>query len=562
MTSQYKNNFDTNIDNYSVEELLTILGLGTLDPDDVLEATNSYIQKFTQAQKPTFVVFFQDMQSKLLSYVAPERDPQAQRAALDAAGGTTTNQQTADWIEHEALPQSDLVQRNKNTDRVQKVDIYDNEQVPMKRQQVAVTNSKTVSVVQDSLNPTLKNTTERMLNLDSQFRPPGSTSATDYTMDLSDHLQDVLSLRLFSFQIPVTWYVYDATYGNTTFWVTSAPDLYDPTTVVVPVVLPSGNYPKIEDLAAALDKALQDAGFAAAAPATQPLVTYSTASSKLTFHLQGALFADPSPSASPMDGSSVLSNFTVTTSSLLLFFDPTARYHSQPQCLTGANQTLNQTLGWALGFRGPQYPVAPEPTGNPADAACDLIGPRYLIVVLDDYNQNHLHNGLVSIAELSKVVKLPSYYSADLRYRCTPPVLTPPPYVDTGVNSGVDWADSLPITYASTQQVLPNFPRSLTQSQIYTINEILKNNQQNTQYLAKAPTTSDVFALLSIKGGLTPGELYSEISGSLQVFRRQYFGPVNIDRLRLSLLDDKGRVLNLNGWDWSITLLAEMLYLD
>jgi hypothetical protein len=65
---------------------------------------------------------------------------------------------------------------------------------------------------------------------------------------------------------------------------------------------------------------------------------------------------------------------------------------------------------------------------------------------------------------------------------------------------------------------------------------------------------------LSIKGGLTPGELYSEISGSLQVFRRQYFGPVNIDRLRLSLLDDKGRVLNLNGCDWSITLLAEMLY--
>ena len=552
---------DTNVDNYSIEELLTILNLDSLDPDDILDATNNYIQKFTQQNKSYMVSFFQDMQTKLLSPTDPDRIPL--RNNIDAAGGTATNQQTSDWIEHEALPQSDITQRNKNTDRVQKIDVYDNEQVPMNRQKVAVTNSTLVPIVQDSLNPTLKNTTERMMNLDSQFRQPGSNSATDYTMDLSDHLQDVLSLRLFSFQIPVTWYVYDATYGNTTFWVTSASDLTDPTTVVVPVVLSSGNYPKIADLAAALQLALHDAGFHVPATPTGGNIptngiTYNIASGKLTFHLAGVTFTDPT---GILPSFQVTSTATATaTPSLLLFFDPTAQYHSQPQCLTGANQTLNQTLGWALGFRGPQYPVAPEPAGDPADAAVDLIGPRYLIVVLDDYNQNHLHNGLVSIAELSKVVKLPSYYSADLRYRCTAPILNPPPYVDTGVNSGEIWADSLPLTYAPTQQILPNFPRTLTQSQIYTINEIIKNNQQNTQYLAKAPTTSDVFALLSIKGGLTPGELYSEISGSLQVFRRQYFGPVNIDRLRLSLLDDKGRVLNLNGCDWSITLLAEMLY--
>jgi len=41
---------------------------------------------------------------------------------------------------------------------------------------------------------------------------------------------------------------------------------------------------------------------------------------------------------------------------------------------------------------------------------------------------------------------------------------------------------------------------------------------------------------------------------------RVYFGPVNISRMRVSLQDDKGNTLNLNGSDWSITLMAETLY--
>jgi hypothetical protein len=30
--------------------------------------------------------------------------------------------------------------------------------------------------------------------------------------------------------------------------------------------------------------------------------------------------------------------------------------------------------------------------------------------------------------------------------------------------------------------------------------------------------------------------------------------------MRLKLLDDKGNVLNLNGGDWCITIIAELLY--
>jgi hypothetical protein len=51
-----------------------------------------------------------------------------------------------------------------------------------------------------------------------------------------------------------------------------------------------------------------------------------------------------------------------------------------------------------------------------------------------------------------------------------------------------------------------------------------------------------------------------EFSGSLQDNKRTYFGPVNIDRMRVRLLDDKGNILNLNGAEWSISIISENLY--
>ena len=39
----------------------------------------------------------------------------------------------------------------------------------------------------------------------------------------------------------------------------------------------------------------------------------------------------------------------------------------------------------------------------------NLNGTKYFILVLDDYNQNHINNGLITITELSKTLPLPSY---------------------------------------------------------------------------------------------------------------------------------------------------------
>jgi len=116
--------------------------------------------------------------------------------------------------------------------------------------------------------------------------------------------------------------------------------------------------------------------------------------------------------------------------------------------------------------------------------------------------------------------------------------------------------------YSNTQQVLPSAPRTLTQAQIYTINQINSNRNNLTNYLAKAPTSSDILGVLPIKPstGMQTGTLLVDFSGSLQDNTRTYFGPVNIDRMAIKLLDDKGNVLNLNGNEWCVTLVCECLY--
>ena len=72
---------------------------------------------------------------------------------------------------------------------------------------------------------------------------------------------------------------------------------------------------------------------------------------------------------------------------------------------------------------------------------------------------------------------------------------------------------------------------------------------------------SDTFALLPIKHvGMKTGEIYVDFSGALQDNKRIYFGPVNIDRIHIKLLDDRGNTVDLHGSEWCITLISENLY--
>jgi hypothetical protein len=568
---------DYNVDNYTISELLEMLGLDDPTTDEIMDSTNKYINRFSEDQEnqPQLVDFFQSMQTKLLQYM-----DQLETSGEDAEYAPN-EKQTNDWINYQALPQSSPVQKDKNTDRIQKIDIYDNGHLPMNREQLGVSNTFNVPVSQDTLNPNLENITSRFINLDSQFRQAsgGSESiSTDYTLDLSDPLTNVLSLRLYSIQIPYTWYTIDYIYGNTCFWVTNQGNTFK-------IFIDPGNYSPSE-FCTAINSAFTSILFTYPVDPLNPtpvpnIATFTSTDGKIKLNLNG--WVDPSGNAI-ITITQYTDTFNAETDAYFTFFDLTGTkscYESgtYPCSSQNQNHTFDGTLGWVMGFRLPLQPIFTG--GNKPTAVLNLYGTKYFIVVLDDYNQNHINNGLITITELSSSLALPNYYNTSQPYICRTSTTNLPGLLDInavgnlsnispqeaaslGVNPDNFYnslQDKLDFASGPVQEFLPSAPRTLTKAQIYTINEIIKNRSKTISFRSKAPTNSDTFAIIPIKyGSMSTGQLYTEVSGQFQDNKRIYFGPVNIDRLRLRLLDDKGNTVDLHGADWCVTLISENLY--
>ena len=569
---------DTNVSNYTLSELMSIISVEDFDENDIIEKTNELTKKFAH-KNPRLAVFFQAIQSQLLQfgqnlkYETNNIDTNDPNKIHVEGFGTMSNEavypagerQVTDWFQNQNLTQSDQNQVDKITDRKQKIGIFGNQHAAMDREQIATTDTFGVPIKQDSLNPNLKNTINRFVNLDSQFRQYTNgidSTSTNYTLDLSDTLKNALSLSLYSYQIPFSWYAIDTAYGNTCLWILDAS-----TNQAINVSISPGNYSQ-SDFVTQLNKSFINAGFSF--PAIPPDIS---ANSPVYYNANSGIITLYLYNGSYIDVTNPSNNFTIDQTTQIIFYDFTSVLQCTNTCLSKNSSYFNNSLGWNMGYRVPYLNV--DTSGNTASSILDLNGTKYLILVIDDYNQNHVNNSLVSISQFSNTLKIPSYYSPDIPYTCIQPgtnnlkqivnEVTLQTLFDTqsiNVQNGLLIAGKYEGDYTDTQINLPSAPRTLTQAQIYTINEINKNRNNITNYLAKAPTSSDILAIIPVKTsvGVPTGSLLVEFSGSLQDNVRTYFGPVNIDRMAVKLLDDKGNILNLNGNDWCVTLVCECLY--
>lgn len=245
----------------------------------------------------------------------------------------------------------------------------------------------------------------------------------------------------------------------------------------------------------------------------------------------------------------------------LVFFDPI----SFVACNVGVvqNVTWDSTLGWILGFHTfteyslrdliatdlNLYPnnlysdsnyINSSRTGKKiairGDSALITTLYNYLLVVLDDFIQNHVNAGLITITSLENDIALPTYASR-LAFQCDP---------ITGQRVAVSATNSL--------------NTNLSAKQLYAANQILEDKRTKAKSYAAGPYLKDVFALIPLKlTGMTFGQTYMEFGGTLQNQDRKYFGPVRIQKLSVKLMNDKGSVVNLNGANWSFCLICEIL---
>jgi hypothetical protein len=558
---------DYDVDNYSISELLAILGLTfdfNLSSDTITQSQitdiNTQVQTSVNRYKrqfiaqPQLVLFFQNIQNKVTQYTSQLSNEIDNENDLEPEY-VPNDEQTNDWLSNQYLTQDDPIQTDKITDRNQKVNLYDNMHFPMKQEQIGVNNNFAIDVAQDSLNPNLKNITNRFITLDSRNRLDAYTS-TDYTADLSEHVTNVLSLRLYAISIPYTWYTIDYHYGNTCLWITNLGSTFK-------ISLDPGNYTPVTFCVALNAVFLNGPIFITSTNAfattffTNPsgtapnIVTYNSSNSKITFSFAG--YKDPgghdiTPIASD-------ATFDSSINPYIQFYD----FNGELNCFNGqgcnSSSSFDGSLGWLMGYRLPV--VALFVGGNVAPVAIDLFGPKYFTIVLDDFNQNHINNGLITNVVTSNAISMPSYYNTSQPYICSPIINPLSINALAGLTSIAEVEAGL---INANMEVLPSAPRTLTNAQIYTINEIIKNKSKNTSNKGKATTNSDTFAILYIKYPLTAAGIAVDFSGQLQDNKRNYFGPVDIDRLRVRLVDDRGYIVNLNGSEWSCSIICETLY--
>ena len=527
-----------NVEDYDQEDLLTLLNIQDKDPvtyNDIVNSSQGYINKYTSEENYDLANFFQQVQNQLLEDIDSDgQEPEnIQNNQSSQLGSLWQNQNIS---QKQTSPNQD----NKVTDRTQKVQIYnENDNYVMNRNQLGVNNNYQLPVAQGQINPNLKNTTRRVINIDSQYRenilpytsnPDGPSSPTNFTLDLSDPIRNAISISVTSYQIPYTWYLIDSDWkSNNCFYVCSNTTPYDCSMINVP----SGNYTQLQ-----LITAVQE-----------------------SFNNNGLSNLDISYNST--NGKTVILNNSSLNSYTIIFYDPTGRYSCNENCKT--SQKFNTNLGWILGFRGnTTYNISESDltygqmiydlSGNEtiiSEGLIDVFGSKYILLVLDDYQQNHLNKGLVGITPTQKNVEIPSYWNADLQVALD---------VDDNIDCNIQQSP-LGVSNVSTVTYVQNAPRRLTQAQLYTLNSTTQARAQNQKNRLISPTTSNVLALIPLKGvnNLKLGNMLID-DFNLRDSERVYFGPVDLERFRVRLVDDQGYTLNLNGNNWSCSLMTTSLY--
>jgi hypothetical protein len=94
------------------------------------------------------------------------------------------------------------------------------------------------------------------------------------------------------------------------------------------------------------------------------------------------------------------------------------------------------------------------------------------------------------------------------------------------------------------------------------------NNNVNNYFISAykdSVSSPNVVARLNLNNMQQSGQVYrigqdDGMSGQLDFRTRVYFGPVDIQKMRITVLDEFGRVLNLNHMDWSMAIVFECMY--
>ena len=317
------------------------------------------------------------------------------------------------------------------------------------------------------INPINVRTITQAISIDSRFRPNYYASkSTNYHMVLPSMQKNVISMRVTSIEMPISYYAVSRYNGNSSCLIM---DLSNNGNGWL-LTLPDGNYEQewAKNSNAANIETCMNNAILNAVPVTisaNGTSTPKTSGTSLTA-------ADLVFNVDHISGRSI---FTAVAGGVLVTKGFVLRFNVDNYGNLNLDANIQMRLGWQLGFRAGEYVSTPKCV---SEGICLITGPRYAFIAINDYQKN-----------------------------------TGPTHIITYTNS------------------------------IYQDNIVTRIN------LAELQADFGVYQVSSDPG------LSTQLNRT-----REYFGPVDLQRLHISLIDEFGRIIDLNNMDWSITLAFEILY--
>jgi len=300
--------------------------------------------------------------------------------------------------------------------------------------------------VKGVINPLKRRVNTRYLNIDTRFRENYFTcQSTNYHLDLPLKISGVMSLQLSAIELPTTFFNISKQLGNN-FFTIEVDNYNDGTTTEsysTVITLQDGNY---------APSSLVDY--------LNSIVGMMGAPFKLLIFTLNILNTMISGTGQMVVGISSGSNSV---------FNFTLNFQADKNGNNDNNTPLPLKLGWTFGFRSGKYV---NNSTYISEGVMDLTGPRYIYLVVDDFN-NNVNN---------------AFYGA--------------------FNSSI----------------------------------------LNKNILARISLQSKFF------------DIFIENNLNVITTPRHYYGPVDIQKLHLQLLDEYGRVLDINNMDYSFCLILHTVY--
>ena len=271
---------DFNIDNYTKDDLINLFSLKNtiLSKQLILDITNEYITKSESEMSLNMANFFKDAQIKLLDYLDSEDDNSISSSDDSSSdedddeidnGEYSKNLITnidydpendtefANFVQPAHLEPKNQEQKEKITDRIEHTEVLGiDKHFVQKRRNLGVSDVMQVPITQGILNPNLTNKISRIINVDSQYRQNISMTTSgnpcDFTIDLSEPINDIIHMRLFSLQVPYTWWLIDEAYGTNFFLLDDTKITIDEGNYTLPELINEINSKLPEDVSANL----------------------------------------------------------------------------------------------------------------------------------------------------------------------------------------------------------------------------------------------------------------------------------------------------------------------